>query len=72
MTTLQTMHRHAVPTAPIKVPSFGKDPLGLRAGWRGFVMWRDLNSLSDAELAARGVKRADIPALAMAALLDRD
>lgn len=72
MTTLQTTHRNTVPTAPMKVPSFGKDPLGLRAGWRGFVVWRDLNSLSDAELATRGVNRADIPALAMAAILDRN
>jgi hypothetical protein len=72
MTTLQTMTRHAAPTAPLKVPALGKDPLGLRAGWRGFVVWRELSALSDAELVTRGIKRADIPARAMAALMGRD
>lgn len=72
MSTLRTLHPQAAPIAPMKVPSFGKDPLGLRAGWRGFTLWRELDGLSDAKLAQRGLKRADIPALVLQTIVARD
>ena len=42
------------------------DPLGLVAGYRAYTVWRDLSALSDADLAARGLNRGDIPRLALA------
>lgn len=54
---------HAAPTTPLVAK---RDPLGLVAGWRAYMVWRDLSSLSDAELAARGLTRRDIPQRARA------
>ena len=53
----------AVPATP-RVAK--QDPLGLVAGWRAYMVWRDLSALSDAQLAARGLTRRDIPAQARA------
>lgn len=54
---------HAVRPTP-RVAS--RDPLGLVAGWRAYMVWRDLSSLSESQLAARGLTRQDIPAQARA------
>lgn len=70
MTTAQITSRPL--TRPVAAaPVIGRDPLGLKAGWRGYVVWRDLSALSDAELASRGLTRADIPAMALKAIRDR-
>jgi len=53
--------RTASPRKPLP-----RDPLGLVAGYRAYTVWRDLSALSDAELAARGLVRADIPRQALA------
>ncbi len=42
-----------------------RDPFGLVAGWRAYAVWRDLAELSDAELGARGLSRADLPRIAL-------
>jgi hypothetical protein len=54
---------HAQTRRPLRLP---RDPLGLIAGFRGYLAFRDLSALSDADLAARGLTRADIPARALA------
>ena len=39
----------------------GSDPLGLTAGWRAYRAYTRLDAQSDADLAARGLTRADLP-----------
>jgi hypothetical protein len=48
-----------------------RDPLGLVAGFRAYLAFRDLSALPDAALSARGLTRADLPARA-AAEITRD
>lgn len=38
---------------------------GLADGWHGYAVFNALNDLNDAELAARGLTRADLPRLAL-------
>ncbi|TGD62102.1 hypothetical protein EYC08_16935 [Tabrizicola sp. WMC-M-20] len=38
---------------------------GLADGWHGYTAFNALNDLNDAELAARGLTRADLPRLAL-------
>jgi uncharacterized protein YjiS (DUF1127 family) len=49
-------------------PLFGRDPLGLIAGWRAFRTYEALASLDDRELAARGLTRGDVPQRTLAEL----
>lgn len=44
---------------------------GLADGWHGYSAYVALNSLNDAELAARGLTRADLPRLAFAEMKRR-
>lgn len=57
----------ATPVAP-RAPLARRDPLGLRMGWAGYRAFSRLDALSDSELAARGLTRAEIPRLALAAM----
>lgn len=41
---------------------------GLLAGWKGYQSFTALNELSDKDLAARGLTRADVPRLAFEAM----
>lgn len=45
-----------------------RDPWGFVMGWRGYQAFSSLNALTDAELAARGLSRADLPRLALGAM----
>lgn len=44
---------------------------GLAMGWRGYEAFSRLDALTDGELAARGLRRADLPRLALAAMRAR-
>ncbi|MBD3763431.1 MAG: hypothetical protein IE927_01470 [Rhodobacterales bacterium] len=63
MTTARITAPFAAKPAATRAPEH--DVLGLRAGWRAYTVWRDLSELTDGQLAARGLTRADIPALAL-------
>jgi hypothetical protein len=65
MTAATLIPDHAQTRRPLRLP---RDPLGLIAGFRGYLAYRDLSALSDADLAARGLTRADIPTKALAAI----
>ncbi|MFN4128419.1 MAG: hypothetical protein ACK4GC_01160 [Paracoccaceae bacterium] len=41
---------------------------GIADGWRGYNTFNALNDLDDATLAARGLKRADLPRIALEAI----
>lgn len=45
-----------------------RDPWGFAMGWRGYRVFSRLNAMTDAELAARGLSRADLPRLALDAM----
>lgn len=45
-----------------------RDPWGFAMGWRGYQTFSRLNALTDDELAAQGLSRADLPRLALAAM----
>ena len=62
--TKSDIHPGVQPTGP----ESSRDPFGLVAGWRAYSVWRDLSALTDAELSARGLRRADIPQRALAAV----
>jgi hypothetical protein len=49
-------------------PLFGRDPLGLIAGWRAFRTYEALAALDDRALAARGLTRHDLPQLTLTQL----
>jgi hypothetical protein len=49
-------------------PERRADPWGLAAGWRGWQEWSRLAAMTDAELAAEGLTRAEAPRAALAAL----
>lgn len=42
-----------------------RDPWGFAMGWRGYRAFSRLNAMTDAELALRGLSRADLPRLAL-------
>lgn len=44
---------------------FPRDPLGILSGYRAYLVHASLSVKSDAELAALGVRRKDLPRLAM-------
>ncbi|APX89487.1 hypothetical protein BV394_06955 [Brevirhabdus pacifica] len=43
---------------------FRRDPLGLVSGYRAYLVYSHLSSLSDWELAELGLRRADLPRIA--------
>ncbi len=45
-----------------------RDPWGLVMGWRGYQAFSRLNAMTDAELAAKGLSRADLPRMALDAM----
>ena len=45
-----------------------RDPWGFAMGWRGYQAFSRLNAMTDAELAAKGLVRADLPRLALDAM----
>ena len=47
--------------------SFRFDPLGFVSGYKAYQIYTGLSAKSDAELTALGLKRADLPGVAMAA-----
>ena len=59
---------HATPVAA-KAPPTRRDRLGLRIGWTGYRIFSRLDALSDSELTARGLTRAELPHVALAAMM---
>lgn len=49
-----------------------RDPLGLMGGWRAYVVYKELDRKSDAELNALGLSRADIARVAFEAIGSAD
>ena len=66
---MATAHMNiGIGTAKVAAPARKRDPFGFIAGWRAFTAFNDLNALSDGELKARGLTRADLPRVALAAM----
>lgn len=60
-----------MPAAPVAEATTGtprRDPHGFAMGWRGYMTFSRLNAMTDAELAAQGLSRADLPRLALEAM----
>jgi uncharacterized protein YjiS (DUF1127 family) len=49
-----------------------RDPLGLMGGWRAYVVYKELDRKSDAELNALGLSRTDIARVAFEAIGSAD
>ena len=45
---------------------------GMTSGYQAYRVYMDLNAMSDAQLEAKGISRADLPALAMKTMTDAD
>lgn len=58
----------AMPVAAASRRAPGRGGWGFAMGWRGFETFSRLNALTDSELAAQGLSRADLPRLALAAM----
>lgn len=49
-----------------------RDPLGLMGGWRAYVVYKELDRKTDAELKGLGLTRADIARVAFEAIASAD
>jgi hypothetical protein len=50
---------------------FLRDPLGFVSGYRAYLLYTHLSAKSDSELAELDLERAELPRVAMSAVLER-